>query len=287
MKTVISASRRTDIPAFYMPWFMACLQKGRFEVVNPFNNRSKVVDAEPGRVHSIVFWSKDFGPFIDGDYGQRLNEMGYRLFFNFTINSGIPVLEPNVPPLGERLRQLAVLSKRFSPRAISWRFDPLSFFSMGDSTPAGNFGDFSRIAAAAFDAGIERCVTSFMDFYPKIERRVKKMEGFKFLDPPVEKKIDILYQMQATLAPCGIELLACCEKALLERLPSDLAVTAGSCVPSRLLAELYGGDLSMRKDAGQRVKAGCGCGVSVDIGSYKDHPCNHQCLYCYARPAGS
>jgi hypothetical protein len=285
LKMVISASRRTDIPAFYMPWFMECLQKGRFKVVNPFNNRAKIVTAGPDQVHSIVFWSKDFGPFIEGDYGMRLEEMGYDLFFNFTINSAIPLLEPAVPALDKRIEQLNELSKRVSPRAINWRFDPLSFFGTGDGIQADNLGDFSCIATAAHDAGIERCVTSFMDYYPKIKRRVKKMEGFTFYDPPIEKKIDILYQMQETLMPLGIELQVCCERALLEQLPDDLPVKASSCVPNKLLAELYGKGLSTRKDAGQRVKAGCGCGVSVDIGSYRDHPCYHKCLYCYARPA--
>jgi len=287
LKTVISASRRTDIPAFYMPWFMECLQKGRFEVVNPFNNRVRIVSLGPDQVHSIVFWSKDFGPFLKGDYGMRLEEMGYHLFFNFTINSAIPILEPAVPALDKRIEQLNVLSRRISPRAINWRFDPLSFFGTGDGMPADNLGDFSRIAAAAAGAGIERCITSFMDFYPKIERRVKKMGGFAFYDPPIEKKIDTLYQMQDTLMPLGIELQMCCERALLEKLPDDLPVKASSCVPNKLLAELYGKGLSMRKDTGQRVKAGCGCGVSVDIGSYQAHPCGHNCLYCYASPAGS
>jgi len=285
LKTVISASRRTDIPAFYMPWFMECLQKGRFEVVNPFNNRVRIVSLGPDQVHSIVFWSKDFGPFLKGDYGMRLEEMGYHLFFNFTINSAIPILEPAVPALDKRIEQLSELARRFSPRAITWRSDPLVFFSTDEGGIKDNLADFPRIAAAASDADIERCVTSFMDFYPKITRRVKKMNGFAFYDPIVEKKIDILYQLLDILIPCGIELQMCCEKGLLEKLPPDLPVKASSCVPNKLLAELYGEGLSMRKDAGQRVKAGCGCGVSVDIGSYRDHPCGHGCLYCYARPA--
>jgi hypothetical protein len=285
VKTVISASRRTDIPAFYMPWFMERLQAGSFQVVNPFNQRSKIVSAGPDQVHSIVFWSKNFGPFIAGDYGRRLEEMGYHLFFNFTINSTLPVLEPAVPALGKRLGQLAALAGQFNSRAINWRFDPLVFFTTGGGGTRDNLTDFQEIAAAAFEAGIERCVTSFMDVYPKIERRVKKMAGFSFLDPPMERKIDILYQMQATLEPYGIELQACCEKSLLERLPADLSIRPGSCVPSELLAALYGRNVSLRRDAGQRVKAGCGCGVSVDIGSYKAHPCGHRCLYCYASPA--
>jgi hypothetical protein len=286
-KTVISASRRTDIPAFYMPWFMERLQEGRFEIVNPFNNRVKTVSAGPDQVHSIVFWSKNFGPFIQGDYGTRLEEMGYHLFFNFTINSAMPILEPAVPGLDKRIEQLNALAGRFNPGAINWRFDPLSFFRTGEGMPADNLGDFSRLAAAAYGAGIRRCVTSFMDVYPKIKRRVKKIKGFVFVDPPIEKKIDILYQMQETLMPLGIELQMCCERALLERLPDDLPVRSSACVPSKLLAALYGTGLSMRRDTGQRVKAGCGCGVSVDIGSYRDHPCKHGCLYCYASPVGN
>ena len=49
-KTVISASRRTDIPAFYMPWFMEQISKGFFEVLNPFNQRVSVVPATPDKI---------------------------------------------------------------------------------------------------------------------------------------------------------------------------------------------------------------------------------------------
>ena len=287
MKTVISASRRTDIPAFYMPWFMACMKKGAFRVVNPFNNRAKVVPAGPDQVHSIVFWSKNFDPFLAGGYGRRLKEMGYHLFFNFTVNSESPVLEPGVPPLGRRVEQLAVLAGQAGPGAVNWRFDPLCFYSAGNGAVENNMAAFSIIAAAAAEAGIERCITSFMDFYPKIERRLKKKQKIAFCDPPMETKIEILYGMQETLETYGMELQMCCERELLENLPVDLPIRASACVPNRLLAELYGNAVSLKKDAGQRVKAGCGCGVSVDIGSYRDHPCYHKCLYCYARPAGS
>jgi hypothetical protein len=57
-KTVISASRRTDIPAFYMDWFMTGIKSGSFHVKNPFNQKMSVVSAIPEAVHAIVFWSK-------------------------------------------------------------------------------------------------------------------------------------------------------------------------------------------------------------------------------------
>ena len=105
-KIVISASRRTDIPGFYMPWFMKQIGRGFFEVVNPFNQHVAVVPVSAARVHTIVFWSKNFGPFIDKVYGRQLIKLGYHLFFNFTINSDNPNLEPHVPPLNERLTSL-------------------------------------------------------------------------------------------------------------------------------------------------------------------------------------
>ncbi len=80
---VISASRRTDIPAFYMSWFMQQIQKRSFEVINPYNRKKAVVPAIPDKVHTIVFWSKNFGPFIEGGHGQTLAAMGYNLFFQF------------------------------------------------------------------------------------------------------------------------------------------------------------------------------------------------------------
>ena len=96
-KIVLSASRRTDIPAFYMPWFMERIKSGVFEVVNPFNRRVKKVPATPTDVHTIVFWSKNFGLFLKEGYGHNLQKAGYNLFFNFTINSYAPRLEPHVP----------------------------------------------------------------------------------------------------------------------------------------------------------------------------------------------
>jgi hypothetical protein len=92
--------------------------------------------------------------------------------------------------------------------------------------------------------------------------------------------------MLAVLAPLGMALTTCCEKDLLARLPSGARVTAGRCIDHHRLEALYGGRLSRRVDSGQRRSAGCGCHQSVDIGSYRLHPCHHNCLYCYANPAG-
>ena len=285
VKIVISASRRTDIPAFYMPWFMARIGKGFFEVANPFNQRVSVVPAAPDQVHSIVFWSKNFGPFIERGDGKLLRDQGYGLFFNFTVNSDNALFEPNVPPLTERLEQLRYLSEHYGPRSINWRFDPICQYETGPGAVHDNLQDLDRIGQAAADAGIERCITSFMDHYPKISKRLAARPGLAFSDPSLNAKVKTLIEMETRLGALNIRLSACCEKSVIAALPPGSSITPSSCIPNELLMELYGGRLSLRKDSGQRVKAGCGCNAAADIGSYRQHPCYHNCLFCYANPS--
>ena len=284
-KIVISASRRTDIPAFYMPWFMSQVERGFFEVVNPFNRKVSVAAATPQRVHTVVFWSKNFGPFLDGGFGETLQQEGYHLFFNFTVNSAVPVLEPAVPPLEKRLQQLQELCRRFGPRAVNWRFDPICFYTAGGGVIENNLADFGRIADAAARCGVERCITSFMDDYAKIRRRIAARPGFKFLYPDPADRRRIVLKMAGELAQKPMALFLCCEKELLDSLPAGSGIGGSACIPNDFLVELYGGRLSFKKDSGQRVQSGCGCKVSVDIGSYPLHPCHHRCLFCYANPA--
>jgi len=281
---IISASRRTDIPAFYMEWFMEQMNSGVFEIQNPYNGRMSCISAAPDNLHCIVFWSKDFGPFIRGNYGDLLSQKGYHLFFNFTINSTDMILEPHVPSLSERLEQLAWLSGRYDKRSIHWRFDPICFYQFHGQGRHHNLHDFLQIADAACDCGIQTCITSFMDHYPKIHKRVRSINGFSFLDPPNDQKLDILIKMEAILQSRSIRLLTCCEPELMDQLPQHSKIGKSSCISGLLLVEMLGEKLTIRKDRGQRIQKGCGCQTSVDIGCYNRHPCYHNCLYCYANP---
>ncbi len=107
--TVISASRRTDIPAFYMPWFMNCLEHGSVDVKNPFNGVISRIDLRPEKVHSIVFWSKNYGPFLDGCYAEKIAAQGYRMFFQFTLNTSSEIFEPYIPSFELRVAQMRQL----------------------------------------------------------------------------------------------------------------------------------------------------------------------------------
>lgn len=287
-KIVISASRRTDIPAFYLKWFVQQIEKGFFEITNPYNRHISVVRVTPDRVHTIVFWSKNFRPFIKNGFGKDLQKKGYNLFFNFTINSSDTLLEPHVPSLKDRLDQLSYLCSCFNSESVNWRFDPICFYTLykaGQSVIKNNLHDFSTIAKVAARCGVKRCITSFMDIYAKIKKRAASISGFAFIDPDMDKKIEILTRMEQKLNVLNIRLFTCCEKDILSNLPQESGISASSCIPNDLLVKLYGGGLSLRKDTGQRIKQGCGCKISIDIGSYQQHPCYHNCLFCYANPS--
>ncbi len=284
---VLSASRRTDIPAFYLSWFMNGIDRGYFDVTNPYNQKVRRIPAGPDAVHTIVFWSKDFSRFLAENAGETLQRRGYHLFFNFTVNSESPWLEPHVPPLVNRLDQFDELSRRFGSQSINWRFDPVCFYRFNGGPIETNLADFARIAKRACVSGIRRCVTSFMDQYTKISRRLSAIPGMSFCDPPQDRKLETLLGMNTLLRAKKIVLHTCCEKDITDRLPEGSGIIENACIPNSLLVELYGGQLSLKKDPGQRQRMGCRCQVSVDIGSYRKHTCSHSCLYCYANPAPS
>ncbi|WP_319406088.1 DUF1848 family protein [uncultured Desulfosarcina sp.] len=283
LKQILSVSRRTDIPAFYMTWFMDQVARGFIEVINPFNRQARQVIVSPERVHTMVFWSKNFGPFLAGRYGEHLRDEGYHLFFNFTVNSRSPILEPGVPDLDQRLGQLRQLCHRFGSASVQWRFDPICHFSTHSGTNLTNLDDFETIAAAAGECGIDTCTTSFMDHYRKIERRTRNR--ITFVEPPAAERVKILLNMEKALSPLGIGLALCCEKNTLGQLPPESTIKAGACISGQRIMGVHGGRVSLRPDSGQRKASGCECTVSMDVGSYSLHPCHHNCQFCYANPA--
>lgn len=282
-KIVISASRRTDIPAFYMDWFIQQIETGQFEVINPYNQKKSFIPATADRVSTIVFWSKNFAPFIKNNHGIILKKMGYNLFFNFTLNSPDPVLEPCLPTFPERLAQLETLAESFGSRSINWRFDPL-FFYKKNGIKNDPLSHFSEIAKTASDIGVKNCITSFADIYKKVKTRCKFLNKFEITSLLAKEKNDLLLQMANKLSKYHINLKVCCEKELVLSLPADSEIKESACIDNHLLKKIFCDNISIAKDSGQRKGSGCLCNKSYDIGSYSLHPCFHNCVYCYANP---
>ena len=266
MKTVVSCSRRTDVPAFYSDWLVSALEAGFVWVANPFNGRRRRVSLTPESVHTLVLWSKNFGPLLRRVEAFRR----YHLFFHFTINTPCE-MESGLPPLDTRLEQMAEIARRFGPQRLTWRFDPIVFWRTKDGALRHNLNAFEQIASFAAKCGIRRCVISFVTLYRKVLRRQKRL-GVRFEELSAEKKREIAAELVEKAARFDIKVFACCQPLLAG------VVAPSACINGKLLSELAGEPASTKKDPGQRKE--CNCTVSVDIGRYRS--CRYRCAYCYA-----
>lgn len=270
MKQVISCSRRTDVPAFYLPWLIKCIKRGYAEVLNWHNNRWYKVSLRPEDVHTVVLWSKNFRPFL----AHRLHFNDYHLFYNFTLNS-CPRLEPKLPPLQERLAQMRELIELYGIERVQWRFDPIVLWDIGRKS---NLDGFELLAEEVSRLGITRCYFSFATWYPKVGARLQRM-GFPFYHPSLEERCEIAGNLADIAGNHGITLFACCN----DELVGVNGINKAHCIDGGVLSLLAGESCALKKDEGQRPD--CGCTKSRDIGSYNNMPCYHACLYCYANPA--
>ena len=124
---IVSASRRTDIPAFYSRWFYRRLEEGFVVTRNPFNaSQLTKIRLDADVVDAIVLWTKNPAPMLD-----RLDELdarGIPYYFQFTITPYGRDLEPRLPAdkavLVETFRELA---RRLGPERVIWRYDPILF----------------------------------------------------------------------------------------------------------------------------------------------------------------
>ena len=130
-RRIISVSRRTDIPAFYGDWFMRRVGQGFAGVVHPFGGHKYIVSLTPEDVVCFVFWSKDFGPFVENL--KILDDLGYKFYFNYTV-TGLPAVFESHVDKRAATDTLKRLSEMYSPRHINWRFDPIILSSICDRT---------------------------------------------------------------------------------------------------------------------------------------------------------
>ncbi len=264
---IISASRRTDIPAFYMDWFMNRLDAGSATYPNPFSKQMHTVSLHADDVHSIVFWTKNPAPL--NARVDSLHERGYRFVAHVTITSAPRELEPHVPHWKAVAEAFRALAAQTSPRHVMWRFDPIVITDT--ISPADTVARFEQIASA-LDGATTRCMLSFATFYGKVTRRIKQA-AITTIDPSHDEKLALLDQLADIANAHNITLYACCQDALLNE-----RVHKAHCVDGDLLAELFPDRPHVT--TARPSREGCGCAASRDIGMYDT--CPYGCVYCYA-----
>lgn len=307
---IISASRSTDIPAFYAQWFINRLKAGYCVWVNPFNQKPTYVSFAKCKV--VVFWTKNPKPLLP--LLHELDERGIHYYFQVTLNDYVSEgFEPNVPSVEERVETFKELSGMVGKERVVWRFDPLIV------TPTISPRD---LLIKVWNVGnklkglTNKLVFSFIDIqgYRKVQNNLVK-ETNQFSKDTIEQSEFTKFQMDEiadglakcrdrwkqdgwdiTLATCGeqvdldkygIEHNRCIDGELMKCLwPDDVVLQyylSYGKLPDK--NSLFGIDFSgpalspeKMKDNGQRKV--CGCMISKDIGMY--NTCRHLCVYCYA-----
>lgn len=269
---IISASRRTDIPAFYADWFANRLKAGGVLVRNPFNpHQVKRVSLARRDVDAIVFWTRNPDRLVP--HLPRLDEQEYAYYFQYTITGYPRTVERAVPNPLTAIESFKALSDRIGPDRVLWRYDPILLSNLIDVSEHRRL--FEKIAGML--RGRTRRVTiSFADFYRKTARNLKKIEGLQVEDIASNDtaRSELAFFMASVARDCGMEIQTCSEKADL----SEFGVAHGKCIDDGILRSVFGLDVGGAKDKGQREE--CGCIKSLDIGAYNS--CLHGCAYCYA-----
>ena len=306
---IVSASRSTDIPAFYAKWFINRLAAGYAVWYNPFNQQPMKISFEKTKV--VVFWTKNPAPLIP--YLHELDERGIHYYFQFTLNDyEVENFEPNVPALEERVETFKRLSALIGKERVIWRFDPIIMTSR--LQPRDILKKVWKIGNL-IKGCTEKLVFSFVDVksYRKVQNNlIKDTDSFtrETIDmaEPTDEQIREIVEGLAKLREhwkhedgWDLALATCAEKIDLE----EYGVEHNKCIDGELMDRLFANDKELiyylrtgklpepdlfggipelpseaknLKDKGQRKL--CGCMISKDIGMY--NTCRHLCAYCYA-----
>lgn len=293
---IVSASRATDIPAFYSNWFINRLKKGYLKWKNPFNGIPLFVSFKETRV--IVFWSKNPKPIIK-NLGY-LNDRGINYYFQFTLNDYVnEKLEFKVGSVDKRIETFIELSEKIGKEKVIWRFDP---YILTDTSGVDELLKRTEYIGNKLKKHTNKLVFSFADIkiYKKVQNNLRN-DSVPYLEFNTRTMNEIASGLQKLNENWGFELGTCAEKIDLAK----YGIIHNKCIDDDLMKRLFYKDqklmeflgykyeppdlfesegklISLKsknlKDKGQRVA--CGCIMSKDIGQY--NTCPHECTYCYA-----
>ena len=271
---IVSASRATDIPAFYADWFFHRLDEGYLMWRNPFNGKDSYVSM--ANMRFVVFWSKNPKPLIP--YLPILQEKGIGFYIQFTLNDyDAEQLEPGVPRLAERIDTFKRIVDEQGLGSVVWRFDPLI---LTDKISEELLLHKISAIAEQLKGYTEKLVFSFADItgYRSVARNLRAA-SIDFREWDTETMLTFARRLADMRLP--FRVATCAEAIDLE----EFGIEHNRCIDPELIARRAPDDAELqsflqraKSDSGQRKL--CGCILSKDIGAY--NTCPHLCRYCYA-----
>lgn len=267
---IVSASYRTDIPAFYGRWFRTRFAAGRCTVANPYGGKPYEVGLRGPGVDGYVFWTRNSGPFAEAL--AEVRAAGLPFIVQFTVTAYPRPLEIAVMDAERAVAQMRQLAGLYGPRAVVWRYDPIL---LTDLTPPAFHRETLARLAGALAGTTDEIVVSFANIYRKTRRNLDiaaRRHGFAWRDAGTGERRAILADLAAIAAEHGMALTLCTQPDL------DPPGTApAACVDAGRLSDVAGRPVAARIKGN---RPGCFCAESRDIGAYDT--CPHGCVYCYA-----
>ncbi len=262
---IISASRRTDIPAFFSDWIINRFSKQYAYVRNPMNiHQISKINLSPDVVDCIIFWSKNPKPMVD-----KLTALtDYMYYFQFTLNAYDKDLETNLPDLNTRIDTFQTLSNLIGKKRVVWRYDPII---VNDKYSIDWHVEQFEYLTKQLCHYTEKITISFIDLYAKISHNINEKNIYELS----YTQKDIISNKFAQIAHShNLVIDTCAEDIEL----SSYGIEHARCIDDRLISKLLHCSIDMEKDKNQRLN--CGCITSIDLGLY--NTCQNGCVYCYA-----
>ncbi len=296
---IVSASRATDIPAFFGDWLVAQFERGYLWRKQPYTGKYTPIDLS--EVAFVVFWTKDPHPFLKHlDYFNRRN-IDY--YFLYTLNNYEQEgYEPGLPDLNQRIETFQTLAGQIGKERVLWRFDPIMKVR-GKPDVSERIGQIAKQLSGYTDT----LIFSFLQLneYKKVQRNFVNRLGLAsahqqdLLHTPIEQ-LRVVENLKQLAYSYSMHLASCADPSFVD----EWQVTPSACIDAERISNLAGNHEKLQhflltgevahanklpldyeptqraklKDRNQRKL--CRCIYSQDIGQY--NTCKHGCVYCYA-----
>ncbi len=268
---IVSASYRTDIPAYHGDWFRRRLAAGFAMVANPYGGGPSRVALDGASVDGFVFWTRNPRPFAAALAEVRAQATPFVV--QLTVTGYPRALEPSVLATGEAVEAGHAVAAAYGTAALVWRYDPIVLSDL--MPPAWHRRRFAELAAGLAGA-TDEVVVSFVEPYAKTRRHMAaaaRAHGFDWqADPPAATRRALATDLAAIAAAQGIRLTLCTQPGL-----AGPDLPAARCVDADRLARVAGRPVAAPAKGN---RPGCLCHRSRDIGAYDT--CAQGCVYCYA-----
>lgn len=267
---IVSASYKTDIPAFYGDWFTNRLKAGHCRVLNPYGGKAFTVSLLPENLDGFVFWTRNLAPFFEPLQDVRARDIPFAV--QYTITGYPRLLDAATVAPRRAIEDLKRLATQYGARAGVWRYDPVLFTSQ--TPPDWHRENFARLAQA-LTGTVDEVAVSFAQIYRKTARNldaVARLSPFHWWDPAAAEKKELLADLAAIAVDRGMKLTLCGQPELL-----IAGVEEASCIDPVRLSDMAERPVTAPRKAHRKT---CACYASRDIGDYDT--CPHGCVYCYA-----